>query len=223
MSDQRKNVAGDQELVKSGLSTVISEASGNLVKEAMDSMMRGRLESGSSQLQHSTERAQDGSGSNRATDRSKESRQEDNKASDKISDTLRKIRYDFVFRPKEDGVTELATKDKLVKDGDREILFMPNGDKLTVSKDGSFDLKAKGPVEVHKKGDTTTVTYPNGDSVSFGKNGVESVTRGGVTSEILEPKMRNELKPFPYPEPNPFPHPHVDPRWDGGPQWKRPE
>jgi hypothetical protein len=94
-----------------------------------------------------------------------------------------------------DGVETLPTGDKLVQDGDREILFMPNGDKLSVNKDGSFDLKSKGGVEVKKQGDQTTVKFANGDEVTFSKNGITSVTRDGRTVNLLSTKdIINSIK-----------------------------
>ena len=102
-----------------------------------------------------------------------------------ITNGRTRFRYDQVVRPSTDGVTELSTGDRLVKDGEREILYMPNGDKLTIEKDGSFDLKSKGPLETHSKGDTTTVSHPNGDSLVFSSRGVETVSRGNVIVDIL--------------------------------------
>ena len=127
--------------------------------------------------------------------------------SDGIHSELVRHKFELMKRPTSDGVTEMGTGDKLVKDGDREILFMPNGDKLTVNKDGSFDLKTKGAVEVKKQGDMTTVTYPNGDKVLFGKNGVETITRGNTTVEILDKNMFN----FPHDNGPIFPGPSRKP------------
>lgn len=77
-----------------------------------------------------------------------------------------------------EAVKELPTGDTLVRQGGREYLFMPNGDRLTVNGNGSFNLRANGPVDVSSKGDVTTIKYPNGDSVSFDPQGVLSVQRG---------------------------------------------
>lgn len=79
-----------------------------------------------------------------------------------------------------DGVQILGTGDILVHDEGRQILFMPNGDKLTISPSGSYDLKSGGPVRVSSKFGLTTLEYPNGDSVSFDRQGVLSITRGDI-------------------------------------------
>jgi hypothetical protein len=110
-----------------------------------------------------------------------------------IIENFKRIDHELVFKPS-DGIRELRTGDKFVKDGDREILFMPNGDKLSVNKDGSFDLKSKGGVEVKKEGGVTTITFANGDKVSFSKQGIETIQRGNTVVDFIDPAMFNKLR-----------------------------
>lgn len=115
--------------------------------------------------------------------------------SERIKDGLiqeaHRRQFELVRRPYEDGASKLATGDTLVKDGDQEMLFMPNGDKLKVNKDGSYSLNAKGGVTVKSEDGSTTITYANGDSVTFSKNGIDSISRGNVTVDIIDKKLIN--------------------------------
>ena len=247
MSDLNKGKASDDQVKEdfSKTTSAAADSSGALVKQAYDEMMRGRNSepnggsdksgghnSPESSRQHGESRENKKNEDDKSNDGRNPIRDKTGPINDQITSKLEKMKYELYFRPTKDGVTEMKTGDSLVKDGDREILFMPNGDKLTVNKDGSFDLKAKGPVEVHKQGDTTTIKYPNGDTVSFGKNGVESITRGNVTVDILDkpnrldkwpdrlptPSPRPEPwpepwpVPYPNPRPEPFPLPHPEPQ-----------
>jgi len=103
---------------------------------------------------------------------------------------------EIVVRPDQDGVEKLSTGDTYVKDGDREILFMPNGDKLSVNKDGSYDLRSKGGVEVKSKDGHTTLTFANGDQVTFSKDGISSVSRDGRIVHMMDAKeLLNNFRP----------------------------
>lgn len=133
------------------------------------------------------------------------------RASDKISKLKELNKIEMVNRPLKDGVFDLSTGDSLVRVGGREVLFMPNGDRLTVNGDGSYALKAKGAVEVKSSGDYTTITYPNGDSVSFSKNGVESVSRGRNIVAMVDHRPHKpefnwdgpiKLEDLPHPKPD---------------------
>lgn len=77
-----------------------------------------------------------------------------------------------------DGVTMLDTGDFLVRDEGRQILFMTNGDKLTINKDGSYDLKNLSGVRVSARDGVTTLKYDNGDVVQFDSEGPLSICRG---------------------------------------------
>jgi hypothetical protein len=87
----------------------------------------------------------------------------------------------------QDGIMKLETGDTLVKDGVRETLFMPNGDKLTVTdKNGSVEVKSTGTVKIDRKdAEHTAVTFANGDKVLVSKScGIVEVARGGNLVEL---------------------------------------
>lgn len=127
---------------------------------------------------------------------------------DRVDNIVRPERHDLHIKSGKDGVATLPTGDQLVKDGDREILFTPNGDKLSVKEDGSFELKSKGGVEVKKQGDQTIVKFANGDEVTFSKRGITSVSRDGKTVDLIPAKeIMNKLNEQ---------YPHVKPGFKGG-------
>lgn len=97
-----------------------------------------------------------------------------------IKDANMKELEEFMKKKPADGVTELPTGDTLVRDEGRQILFMPNGDKLTIHPSGAYDLKAQDGVRVTSKGGTTRLEYPNGDSVVFDEKGLLSIQRDGM-------------------------------------------
>lgn len=122
---------------------------------------------------------------------------------DRVDNIVRPDRADIHIKSEKDGVATLPTGDKLVKDGDREILFTPSGDKLSIREDGSFELKSKGGVEVKKQGDQTTVKFANGDEVTFSKRGITSVNRDGRTVDLIPGKelMQKLNEQFPHAKP----------------------
>jgi len=208
MADQNGNKPADLELKGDGVQAGagLTDSSAALVKEALSDMMRNKTSTtGSDGSQNAPQEKKSGASdnSNGPSDKDK-THPGDNRMPERPEDMIGIIRdpnWERLFRPLSDGAIKLNTGDTLVKDGDREILFMPNGDKLAVNKDGSFDLKSKGPVEIHKVGDTTTLLYPNGDKVSFDKDGIKLVSRGDKTTVIHEfPVIRPPVLPI-YPGP----------------------
>lgn len=113
------------------------------------------------------------------------------------------------LRP-QDGVKELPTGDYLVRDDGRQILFMPNGDKLTMNPDGSYDLKSEGPVRVSSKGGVTTLEYPNGDRVAFDKQGPLFIQRDDQAIHF------GRIRPFPGQPKHPFNRDDIKPTIPGG-------
>jgi hypothetical protein len=79
--------------------------------------------------------------------------------------------------PQMDGVYNLNGGDTLVLNGNQQILFMLNGDRLIVQANGSYDLKADGLVSIKKDSERTNISYLNGDCVTLGRCGIESITR----------------------------------------------
>lgn len=75
-----------------------------------------------------------------------------------------------------DGVQSLSTGDHLVKEGGKQTLFTPNGDKVVVNPDGSHEIKGNVERVTSKKG-VTTVEFSDGGRVSFDKMGILSVER----------------------------------------------
>ena len=97
-------------------------------------------------------------------------------AHDELNEIIKKLGNNA-----KDSVQMLGTGDFLVKDEGRQTLFMPNGDKLTIRPDGSYDLKATGAVRVSSRDGRTTLSYPSGDQVAFDEEGILSVSRGDQT------------------------------------------
>jgi hypothetical protein len=80
--------------------------------------------------------------------------------------------------PEKGTIQELPTGDTFIRERDKQILVMPNGDKLTVNTaNGDFDLNSKDRVHISRKNGETQVQYPNGDSVSFDENGIRMICR----------------------------------------------
>lgn len=103
-------------------------------------------------------------------------------------------------KKKSDVVQELATGDTLVKDGKTQHLFMPNGDRLSMNADGSYELKSKEGVKVKSEKGVTTITYANGDTVEFDREGLRGIHRGKQAVSFPrgeENNMHRELKPRP--------------------------
>lgn len=81
---------------------------------------------------------------------------------------------------RKEGVEKLATGDYLVKEDDRQTLFTPNGDKITVNNDGTYSLKGNVRKVSSDEEGRTTVEFKDGGVVSFDKEGILSVDRGSV-------------------------------------------
>ncbi len=228
MSELNKATTNDVESKNDGAQAAFGGADGysKLAKEAFDEMSKNKAGGPNSSTENSRggqhyRDDQNGTGQREVKpgDRSDKS----GCLSDGLLNEGKRRQFDLVRRPFEDGATKLLTGDTLVKDGDQEILFMPNGDKLKVNKDGSYSLNAKGGVAVKSDGGNTTITYPSGDSVTFSKNGIDSISRGNVTVDIIEKRMNNiwpeppiripeppPFKPYPQPLPNPYPEKRID-------------
>lgn len=98
---------------------------------------------------------------------------------------------------KSDVVQDLATGDTLIKDGKTQHLFMPNGDRLKVNPDGSFDLKTKEKVNVKTEKGVTTITYPNGESIELDQQGIRGIQRGNIGVGFARPGDMQNQKPKP--------------------------
>lgn len=116
-----------------------------------------------------------------------------------------------ILNPQE-GVKKLSTGDFLVKEDDRQSLFTPNGDRITINSDGTNVIKGDvSKVSTDSKG-KTTVEFGDGATVSFNKEGFLEVTRGDKSAYLGPVKVEkwptfpNEPK-IPFPE-YPFPKEH---------------
>src|SRR5262249_10657823 len=111
--------------------------------------------------------------------------------------------------PVRDHGKPLSTGDSLRIEDDRQILQMPNGEKLVVSENGSWyirnaaglvsiipqttfemrfpqwnDLSNGGRVTFHDN--QTVITFANGDSVRFNSEGIIAVKRGDQTATLRD-------------------------------------
>lgn len=88
---------------------------------------------------------------------------------------------------KTDGSHDLKTGDRLViKDG-KETLVTPNGDIITVNKDGSVKVEGEvKEVSIDKDGNQV-YTMADGAKVTIGKDGIRSVERDHQKAHLLAP------------------------------------
>lgn len=89
---------------------------------------------------------------------------------------------------KYEGSHDLSTGDRFVSRGGREVLVTPNGDTVTVEKDGK--TKVEGDVKsvtTEAKG-AQTYTMADGSQITVGPNGIQRVERNGRSVALLEPK-----------------------------------
>lgn len=112
-----------------------------------------------------------------------------------------------------EGDHELPTGDRLQRDSEgNETLTTPDGTKLTVNKDGTYNID--GPVnsvEEDKDGNRT-VTFADGSKVKFGPGGIQQVSRGKDMVKFIVPGAKLPTEPED-PMKNPFKlPPRVNPR-----------
>ena len=105
---------------------------------------------------------------------------------------------DFFMREfpveKTDGTHDFKTGDRLVVKDGKETLSTPNGDVVTVGKDGS--VKIEGDVkEVENKNGQQVYTMADGATITIGKYGISEITRDGRTVTLAEP-LRMKLRPI---------------------------
>jgi len=160
-------------------------------REAQDILLNGSMKRDKVERDSSESRDQAGGESSR------EGRDSVQRPSD---ESIRRIDRELserrvVFVGTQDGVTELPKGDKLVKDGDREILLMANGDKVAVNADGSYEIKSQGGAKVKSEGGVTTVTFANGNEVTFTKAGIGTVKNGNVTTQIIHNRVDHPVAP----------------------------
>jgi hypothetical protein len=94
----------------------------------------------------------------------------------RIPDSIEEVKA--LMKEGEKGIQRFATGDYLYTHGDRQILFTPSGDRLTIEANGSYDLRSGNDVRVASKGGAILIEYPNGDCVRFDKKGLLSIQRG---------------------------------------------
>jgi hypothetical protein len=87
---------------------------------------------------------------------------------------------EHVITLKPNAENKLKTGDTIKTTDNAQVMTMPNGDVLTVKKDGTYELKsATGKVTENKFDDGSSICvlkYPNGDSITFG---IDRVTKNG--------------------------------------------
>lgn len=98
---------------------------------------------------------------------------------------------------KPDGVKKLPTGDYLVRDGGKETLFTPNGDKVTVNPDGTYSVKGDVKSVKTDKSGATTITFADGAQVTVDKEGIRDVSRGNESVSFPRFNKLEQMKPRP--------------------------
>lgn len=102
------------------------------------------------------------------------------------------------FPSPKDGVQQLSTGDYLVREDGKQTLFTPNGDRVTVNPNGTYDIKGDvNSVKTDKFG-RTTVEFADGSSASFDHQGFLSVSRDGQAVHFGRRAFPPVLKPHYY-------------------------
>ncbi len=118
-----------------------------------------------------------------------------------------KDRLSEILKPKE-GIVKLPTGDFLVRDEDKQTLFTPNGDRITIKDDGTSTIKGDVKKVSTGKDGNTTVEFADGAKVTFNKYGFEDITRGNKSHSFLTP--RETEKPWRPRTTEPLPDPRLD-------------
>jgi hypothetical protein len=115
------------------------------------------------------------------------------------------------------GVYKLNTGDTIDTSADKQTLTTPAGTRLTVNKDGSYEVDGKvvsasADGQTIKLGDGSVVHLKDGKIAGVERNGTNARLCGTISSDQWDPR-NSSLPPPPwnYPEPSPRPHPTPNP------------
>ena len=118
------------------------------------------------------------------------------------------------------GSYTLTTGDRIESDGKSQTLTTPDGSKVKVNPDGSYEVNGKlvsasGDGKSIKLADGTTIQLDNGKIAGVERNGQKANVAGEIPRGDWDTRLIIKLppvdRPYPNPLPNPFPRPFPRP------------